>query len=119
MPVGGLLEPARVTSSTARAGRGLSVNFPSRVLTSTSLVAVLLASPPTPVPTDAVGFAQATATWHAEREKRLAADDGWLTLVALLWLKEGDNVAGSGAGVATQLGSRCRRPSRKVCTSPQ
>lgn len=74
------------------------------------MLAVLLASPPTPVPTDPVGFAQATATWHAEREKRLASEDGWLTLVALLWLKEGDNVAGSGAGAT--VGFPAKAPAR-------
>lgn len=59
------------------------------------LAAFLLASPALPL--DA-SFAQSTAAWHAQREKRLASEDGWLTLVALLWLKEGDNVAGSGPG---------------------
>jgi uncharacterized protein len=61
------------------------------------LGAVLLASPAAAEPMDPAAFAQSTASWHAQREKRLAAEDGWLTLVALLWLKEGDNVAGSGS----------------------
>ncbi len=61
------------------------------------LGAVLLASPAAAEPVDPSAFAQATAAWHSQREKRLASDDGWLTLVALLWLKEGDNVAGSGS----------------------
>ncbi len=56
---------------------------------------LLLLAPPV-APVDAAAFARETAAWHAEREKRLTSDDGWLTLVALLWLKEGDNVAGSG-----------------------
>src|SRR5271165_3935808 len=60
------------------------------------LGALLLASSAAPV--EAPTFAEATAAWHAQREKRLASENGWLTLVALLWLKEGDNVAGSGAG---------------------
>jgi hypothetical protein len=29
--------------------------------------------------------------WRAEREARLRADDGWLTLAGLFWLKEGVN----------------------------
>jgi uncharacterized protein len=67
---------------------------------------LLLSFPPAPWPTDAASFSQATAAWHAYREQRLAADDGWLTLVALLWLKEGDNVAGSGAGAAVVFPSK-------------
>ncbi len=59
------------------------------------LSALLLAAP-----ADASSFAEATAAWHAQREKRLASEEGWLTLVALLWLKEGDNVAGSGPGAS-------------------
>jgi uncharacterized protein len=62
----------------------------------TLLGSVLLATPAVPPPVDAAAFAEATAAWHAQREKRLASEDGWLTLVALLWLKEGDNLAGSG-----------------------
>jgi uncharacterized protein (DUF1684 family) len=58
-----------------------------------ALVTVLVASLATPA--DPAAFAQATAAWHAQRDKRLTAEEGWLTLVALLWLKEGENVAGS------------------------
>jgi uncharacterized protein (DUF1684 family) len=58
------------------------------------VAALLLASPVSS--TETADFARDTAAWHAAREKRLASEDGWLTLVALLWLKEGDNRAGSG-----------------------
>ena len=34
-------------------------------------------------------------TYRAEREAQLKADDGWLTVAGLFWLKEGENVAGS------------------------
>jgi uncharacterized protein len=33
--------------------------------------------------------------WRVDREKKLAADDGWLTVVGLDWLKEGDNRVGA------------------------
>src|SRR5581483_4312424 len=33
--------------------------------------------------------------WRAERDAELKADDGWLTLAGLFWLKEGDNRIGS------------------------
>jgi uncharacterized protein (DUF1684 family) len=71
------------------------------MLASTLLGPLLLASTPAaPTVADASAFAQSTAAWHLQREKRLASEDGWLTLVALLWLKEGDNVAGSGPGAS-------------------
>lgn len=37
----------------------------------------------------------ATRAWQERRLTRLQADDGWLTLVGLGWLKEGANTAGS------------------------
>ena len=39
--------------------------------------------------------ATATRTWEEGRLERLQAEDGWLTLVGLGWLKEGTNSAGS------------------------
>ncbi|MCS6951523.1 MAG: DUF1684 domain-containing protein [Bryobacteraceae bacterium] len=41
--------------------------------------------------------------WRAERESRLRAEDGWLSLVGLFWLREGPNWAGSGPGNDIQL----------------
>ena len=35
--------------------------------------------------------------WRAEQEAELRADDGWLTLAGLFWLKEGSNSIGSDA----------------------
>lgn len=40
-------------------------------------------------------IASATRAWEEGRLKRLQADDGWLTLVGLGWLKEGANTAGA------------------------
>ena len=34
--------------------------------------------------------------WREQREARLKADDGWLTVSGLFWLKQGNNPAGSG-----------------------
>ena len=36
--------------------------------------------------------------WRGQREARLRADSGWLTLAGLFWLKPGANTLGSGAG---------------------
>ena len=38
---------------------------------------------------------QAIETWRASRHERLASTDGWLTLVGLEWLKDGENRIGS------------------------
>src|SRR5262252_2625459 len=54
-----------------------------------SLLALSLSATP---PED---IAAATRAWEEGRLKRLQADDGWLTLVGLGWLKEGANTAGS------------------------
>ncbi len=45
----------------------------------------------------------ATAKWHDARVKRLTAEDGWLTLVGLSWLKPGDNTVGAAPGSAVML----------------
>jgi uncharacterized protein (DUF1684 family) len=40
-------------------------------------------------------YTQDIQKWRAERETKLRADDGWLTLCGLFWLKEGKNTVGS------------------------
>lgn len=45
----------------------------------------------------------ATESWRQRRLQRLQAEDGWLTLVGLGWLKEGPNLAGSGPGVYVEF----------------
>jgi uncharacterized protein (DUF1684 family) len=40
-------------------------------------------------------YQQEIARWRAERETKLKADDGWLTVVGLHWLHEGMNTVGS------------------------
>jgi uncharacterized protein (DUF1684 family) len=39
-------------------------------------------------------YSRSVAAWRAEREAKLTADDGWLTLVGLHWLREGANSVG-------------------------
>lgn len=41
--------------------------------------------------------------YRVSREAELKADDGWLTVVGLIWLKPGANVAGSAAGSGIRL----------------
>jgi uncharacterized protein (DUF1684 family) len=33
--------------------------------------------------------------WRQQREANLKADDGWLTVAGLIWLKDGSNIAGT------------------------
>src|SRR5512140_2200289 len=40
-------------------------------------------------------YHQEIVRWRAEREAKLKADDGWLTVVGLHWLHEGANTVGS------------------------
>ena len=40
-------------------------------------------------------YQQQIAQWRAQREAKLRADDGWLTVVGLHWLHEGVNTVGS------------------------
>ena len=44
--------------------------------------------------------------WHGDRLERLQTKDGWLTLVGLFWLEEGDNAVGSDAGHPVVLPSK-------------
>jgi uncharacterized protein (DUF1684 family) len=44
---------------------------------------------------DATAYAREIEQWHSERLAGLKSEDGWLTLVGLFWLKEGNNKIGS------------------------
>jgi uncharacterized protein (DUF1684 family) len=46
--------------------------------------------------------AEIEAAW-ADREQRLTADDGWLTLTGLFWLERGPNITGSAEDAAVRL----------------
>jgi uncharacterized protein (DUF1684 family) len=53
---------------------------------------------PTPKPQiDPAAYATEIDQWHAERWASLKSEDGWLTLVGLFWLKDGENKFGSDA----------------------
>ena len=61
------------------------------------LFLLLLASGPvsSPVKEAPSTYRSEVEKWRANRVRRLTADDGWLTVVALSWLEEGDNRIGS------------------------
>jgi uncharacterized protein (DUF1684 family) len=66
------------------------------------LAAAVAGCAPTSTPPDPAYVAEIDA-WHAQREARLAAEDGWLTLVGLHWLEPGANVIGNDPANAVWL----------------
>lgn len=60
-----------------------------------ALAALLLAAPAPNAARQKTDYQSQAAEWRAEREAKLKADDGWLTLAGLFWLKEGPNSLGS------------------------
>ena len=79
-----------------------------KTLWTLAFAALMLAAPPNTT------YVASIDQWRAERERLLKADDGWLTVAGLFWLKEGANTCGTdpqsdivlpaGAG-ATRLGA--------------
>ena len=54
--------------------------------------------PPAPTPAfDESGYKKEIEKWQSERLATLTKQDGWLTLIGLYWLKDGENKFGSGA----------------------
>src|SRR5688572_8669691 len=51
-------------------------------------------------------FESEIAAWRKDRESRLKAPDGWLSLVGLHWLKPGKNEAPGRAGSFTLSGDK-------------
>ena len=48
-------------------------------------------------------YQRSVTEWRAQRESQLKAEDGWLTVVGLTWLKEGDNRVGSNPNFEVRL----------------
>jgi uncharacterized protein len=71
-------------------------NWTGTSLTLPVLFFVLVSSCTHPTPKiDPDVYAKEIAQWQAQRLAELKSEDGWLTLVGLFWLKEGDNKLGS------------------------
>ncbi len=49
------------------------------------------------------GYRGQIEKWRSDHEAELKAEDGWLTVVGLFWLKEGRNTIGSGSGYDVEL----------------
>jgi uncharacterized protein (DUF1684 family) len=56
-----------------------------------------------PEPIDVAQYTQEIDEWKQRRLSRLTREDGWLTLVGLFWLKEGDNTVGADSTNAVVL----------------
>jgi uncharacterized protein (DUF1684 family) len=65
---------------------------------STLCASLLLADEQAGSETQADDYRQTIETWRTKRHEGLSRPDGWLTLVGLEWLKEGENRIGSGEG---------------------
>jgi len=60
-----------------------------------SILAGACHPPQNVVKVDENAYRQQIEKWHQERAAGLTKEDGWLTLVGLFWLKEGENRLGS------------------------
>ncbi|MBS0659491.1 MAG: DUF1684 domain-containing protein [Verrucomicrobia bacterium] len=70
-------------------------------------------------------YAREIETWRAQRVERLKKPDGWLTLIGLHYLKDGENTVGSAADSTIQLaagptrfGTVTQGPDRQVTFRP-
>lgn len=61
------------------------------------LAAAILCSPAAALQTRDNTYAKEIDAWRRDHEAQLKADNGWLTVSGLYWLKEGENSAGSSA----------------------
>ena len=68
-----------------------------------SLLALGASGFPADAPPAAASYRADIETWRAQRETRLKAEGGWLSLAGLFWLEEGDNAFGSAPGGAVVL----------------
>lgn len=74
----------------------------STVLIALASVLTLASCGDTPPPVDPAYAAEIEAAW-AEREARLTAEDGWLTLTGLFWLEPGANIVGAAPDAHVRL----------------
>ena len=75
----------------------MNLKFPALLL---SVLTALTAVPVFAAPSSETkpAYRQEIAAWQKDRDKGLRDENGWLTLVGLFWLDEGENKIGSDAG---------------------
>jgi uncharacterized protein (DUF1684 family) len=74
-----------------------------RLLSRTHVACLLLAAGVCVGAIDVSPYQQSVEKWRQSYEAQLKADDGWLTVSALLWLHEGENTFGSNSSNAIVL----------------
>src|SRR5258706_1648920 len=77
--------------------RSASLRLALLIFATACLVYSCARTPPKPQ-IDPAAYAKEIDRWRAERWASLKSEDGWLTLVGLFWLKEGENKFGSDPG---------------------
>lgn len=63
-------------------------------LASTLVVFMTVGSTETVASAESTAYEQAIENWRKGRAERLTSEDGWLTVIGLLWLDEGVNTLG-------------------------
>jgi uncharacterized protein len=77
--------------------------FAARLILPAILLPVLLAFADSKSAEDQTSWQSDLLTWRAKRATSLQAPEGWLSLIALGWLKEGDNSFGSAPDNRVQI----------------
>jgi uncharacterized protein len=72
----------------------------------TLFAAALAAAADAKAPDDQATWQRDLLTWRAQRATSLQAPEGWLSLIALGWLKEGDNSVGSADDCRVQIAGK-------------
>ena len=81
----------------------MSVSLSAAILGSALFALPVAADQPVGLLQQAENHRQTIEAWRASRHERLVKPDGWLTLVGLDWLKDGENRVGSAADNDIQL----------------
>lgn len=81
----------------------LSVLLITLALSNGFIISSLMADEQVVVTVQTENHRQAIEAWRASRDERLKQTDGWLTLVGLEWLKDGESRIGSAADNDIQL----------------
>ena len=81
----------------------MSVSLSAAILGSALFALPVAADQPVGSLQQAENHRQTIEAWRASRHERLVKPDGWLTLVGLDWLKDGENRVGSAADNDIQL----------------
>jgi uncharacterized protein (DUF1684 family) len=84
-----------------KTGRGVSA-----ALVACAACIVFAVAPIGSAAADAGAWQAELISWRAQRAASLQAPEGWLSLIALGWLQEGDNSFGSGADNGIEIGAK-------------